>query len=263
MPSLQANGISIHYDLGGGGPPVVLVSGLSYGLWTWRWVLPPLRETVQAVSFDNRGVDGTDKPEGPYTTALMAADLLGLMDALELPPATVVGHSLGGFIAQEAALARPDRVRKLVLVASSFGGPRCVPPAAEALRAMTDRTAGARALAERALSVNSAPGFAERCPEIAAAYFAYRERLGMTPGSYQAQLHAGVGHDSEARVGALRMPVLILQGDLDLVVPPQNAELLASRIPQARVEWLKGAGHMLPLERPQEMAELLAAFATA
>jgi pimeloyl-ACP methyl ester carboxylesterase len=242
---------------------VVLVSGISYGLWIWRWVRPHLEPRVRAVTFDNRGVDGTDKPAGPYTTAMMAEDVLGLMDALGLPAATLVGHSLGGMVAQEVALARPDRVTGLALVGTSFGGPQCEPPTPAALKVLMDRTGDPRAVAERALGVNSAPGFAERCPEIVAEYFRYRERLGMTPESYQGQLQAGLRHDSQARLGALKMPVLILHGELDQVMPFRNAELLAARIPHARVERFAGAGHMLPLERPPELAEQIASFARA
>ncbi|HZN93203.1 MAG TPA: alpha/beta hydrolase, partial [Myxococcales bacterium] len=194
MPDIAANGIRIHYEDEGEGPPVVLVSGLSYGSWTWRWVAPLLTPAHRVIRLDNRGVDGTDKPLGPYTTAVMAQDILGLMDALQLPPCALVGLSLGGFIAQEAALARPDRVERLVLMATNFGGSKAIPPAPAALEAMTNREGGARAVAERALKVNASPGFAERHPDRAEAYFRYRDRVGMTADSYRAQFLAGIAH---------------------------------------------------------------------
>src|SRR4051812_19248223 len=103
MPDVTTNGIKIHYeDEGRGGPPVVLVTGIAYGLWSWYWVAPLLSKDRRVIRMDNRGVDGSDKPPGPYTTAQMAQDLLGLLDALDLPPCHLVGMSLGGFIAQEA-----------------------------------------------------------------------------------------------------------------------------------------------------------------
>jgi len=264
MPCVTANGIRLHYEVAGEGPPVVLVSGLSYGLWTWRWVAPLLAARgLQVVSVDNRGVDGSEQPPGPYTTALMGQDMLGLLDALRLPPCALVGLSLGGFVVQEAALARPDRVGRLVLMATSFGGPSCLPPTREALEAMTKREGGARAVAERGLRVNTSPGFADRHPDRAEAYFRYRERVGMTGESYQAQLMAGVTHDSRARLPALEMPVLILQGDQDLVVPPGNAALLKACVPRAEVRMLPGAGHLLPMERPEEVAEAVGYFLSA
>ena len=263
MPEATSNGIRIHYEDEGEGPPVVLVSGLSYGTWTWRWVAPLLATSHRVISLDNRGVDGSDKPPGPYTTALMAQDLLGLLDALQVPPCGLLGLSLGGFIVQEAALARPDRVERLVLMATSFGGRKALPPTPAALESMTNREGGARAVAERALKVNASAGFAERHPDRAEAYFAYRERVGMTADSYRSQLMAGVGHDAEARVSGLKMPVLILQGDQDLVVPPGNAELLKARIPHAEVKLFQGAGHLLPMERPEEVADAVRYFLSA
>ncbi|HYV49852.1 MAG TPA: alpha/beta hydrolase [Myxococcaceae bacterium] len=263
MPEVSANGIRIHYQDEGEGPPVVLVSGLSYGAWTWRWVAPLLASTHRVIRLDNRGVDGSDQPPGPYTTALMAQDLLGVMEALQLPPCGLVGISLGGFIVQEAALARPDRVARLVLMATSFGGPKSLPPTPAALEAMTNREGGARAVAERSLKVNASAGFAERHPDRAEEYFRYRDKVGMTGDSYRAQLLAGATHDAEARVSGLKMPVLILQGDQDLVIPPGNAELLKARISQAEVKMLPGAGHLLPMERPEEVAEAMHYFLSA
>lgn len=263
MPDVTANGIRIHYEDDGRGPPVVLVSGLSYGTWTWRWVAPLLAPTHRVICLDNRGVDGSDKPPGPYTTALMAQDLLGLLDALQLPACGLVGLSLGGFIAQEAALARPDRVAKLVLMATNFGGPKALPPTPAAMEAMTNREGGARAVAERALKVNASAGFAGRHPDRAEEYFRYREHVGMTADSYRAQLLAGATHDAQARVSGLKMPVLILQGDQDLVVPPENAALLKARIPQAQVRMVEGAGHLLPVERPEEVADAIRYFLSA
>jgi pimeloyl-ACP methyl ester carboxylesterase len=260
MPQAIANGIRIHYEVEGAGPPVVLVSGLSYGTWTWRWVAPLLARTHRVVSLDNRGVDGSEKPPGPYSTPMMAQDLLGLMDALELPACGLVGLSLGGFVVQEAALARPDQVARLVLMGTSFGGPKSIPPTPAALESMTKREGGARATAERALKVNVSQGFAERHPDRAAEYFRYREQVGMTADSYRAQLMAGVGHDAEARVSNLKMPVLILQGDQDMVVPPGNAALLKERLPRAEVKMFPGAGHLLPMERPEEVAEAIRDF---
>lgn len=262
MPEVQANGIRIHYQDEGAGPPVVLVSGLSYGMWAWRWVAPLLARSFRVVRLDNRGIDGSEKPPGPYSTQLMAEDVLGLMDALRLPPCTLVGLSLGGMISQEVALARPERVERLVLMGTHHGGKNIVPLTPAALEVLMNRTGTPRELAERALKVNMDPGFAGRAPDRLEEYFRYRERLGMTAESYQAQLAAGIGHDAEARLSGLRMPVLIVHGDQDLVVPPGNAELLKKGIPHAQLKLLPGAGHILPVERPEAIADLLATFAS-
>ena len=107
MPTVEANGITVYYEISGKGEPLLLIAGLGYGLWQWHKMIPGLAEDFQVVAFDNRGAGHSDKPAGPYTVQMLGADTAGLLDALNLRDVTVMGHSMGGFVAQELALARP------------------------------------------------------------------------------------------------------------------------------------------------------------
>ncbi|MGH2651396.1 MAG: alpha/beta fold hydrolase, partial [Actinomycetota bacterium] len=119
MATTVANGITINYEVhGSAGDWVVLVMGWGYGLWGWEPVVPALAERFRVIVFDNRGVGGTDKPPGPYTGEMMAGDVLGLVDALEIDRAHLVGTSGGGFYVMEAAVTKPDRVGRLVVASS-------------------------------------------------------------------------------------------------------------------------------------------------
>lgn len=253
--ALLPNGINLYYELHGRGEPLVLIPGLGYDGWMWHRMIPGLAARYQVIRIDNRGVGQSDIPAGPYTAQMLAADIVGLLDALGLPKAHIMGHSMGGFIAQALVLDYPDRVDKLILSATNFGGPRHVPISAEAMVVLTDMSGDPIERLRRGIAVSCAPGFVEANAEFVEQWVAWRVAHPIDPTGYQAQLAIGLGLISEAtafehRLAAVTAPTLILFGAEDKVVPPANAPLLANRIPAARVEILPNAGHFFPFETP-------------
>ncbi len=115
--------VKIAWESRGEGPPLLLIQGLGYGRWSWEPIVPGLAARHQVVFFDNRGIGESDKPKGPYTAAQMAGDALQVMDEAGIERAHVLGASLGGMIAQELAVAAPERVDRLVLACTTPGGP--------------------------------------------------------------------------------------------------------------------------------------------
>jgi 3-oxoadipate enol-lactonase len=109
MPKVKANGIEIYYETTGSGKTLVLISGLGYPLWQWHKMVPYLAKHFQVITLDNRGVGQSDKPAGPYSAQMLAADTAGLLDALGIERAAIMGHSMGGFIAQAIALDFPRK----------------------------------------------------------------------------------------------------------------------------------------------------------
>ena len=125
---LARNGpVAVAYDLRGRGSPLVLIQGVGVGRWGWEPVADRLARRFQVITIDNRGIGASDTPPGHYSTRAMADDVLAVLDHAGIRQASVVGTSLGGMIAQELALAHPERVDKLVLVATIPGGPRSRP----------------------------------------------------------------------------------------------------------------------------------------
>jgi len=123
MPTLQVNDIAIYYKIKGNGYPFVLIRGLSSSLDSWpTHSIEEFSKIFKTILFDNRGAGRTSIPKGKYSSQLMASDTIGLMDALNIKKAHVLGYSMGGCIAQEIAINYPKRVSKLVL-ASSWSGP--------------------------------------------------------------------------------------------------------------------------------------------
>ncbi|MBN1178206.1 MAG: alpha/beta fold hydrolase [Anaerolineae bacterium] len=265
MPNVHTNGIDLYYEVTGSGEPLVLIAGLGYGLWMWHKMVPGLARHFQVIAFDNRGAGQSSKPDGSYSAPMMAADTAGLIDALGLRGAAVMGHSMGGFIAQQLVLDRPDLVGKLILSATNFGGPHHVPVTPEAMAVILDRSGDPIDVVKRGIAVACAPGFIDAHPELVEELVAYRLTGPVPPAQYQAQTAVGIGLMSEAacfehRLKDVTAPTLILFGEHDKVVPPANAELLAQQIPGSRIVILPGAGHMFPIEAPEAAVEAITAF---
>ncbi len=265
MPKARANDIDIYYEVHGAGDPLVLISGLGYDHWMWHRMAPGLAEHFQVIVFDNRGVGKTDKPTGPYTAQMLADDAAGLMEALGLSSAAVMGHSMGGFVAQALVLSRPEMVSKLILSATNFGGPRHIPVTPEALAVLTDMESDPIERLRRGIVISTAPGFAEANPDLIETWLEYRVQNPILPAPYQAQLAIGLALMAEEacfehRLKNVQAPTLILFGEHDKVVPPGNAELLDKEIPNSTVEILPNAGHFFPLEVPDEAAAVIVEF---
>ncbi|PWB76496.1 MAG: alpha/beta hydrolase [Anaerolineales bacterium] len=265
MPRKTSNGIELYYEIHGEGMPLVLISGLGYSNWQWHRMVPFLAEHFQVITFDNRGVGQSDKPAGPYSAHLLAADTVGLLDALNIGKAIVAGHSMGGFIAQSIALDYPQRVEKLILCSTNFGGPNHVPVTPEAMKVLTDVTSDPLTRFKNGLVVSTAPGWAEKNPEMIEEWVKWRVANPIEPVHYQAQLAIGLALMPEAaafenKLPNISVPTLILFGEHDKVVPKANADLLAKQISRSQKRILPDAGHFFPIEVPEETSRVIIDF---
>jgi pimeloyl-ACP methyl ester carboxylesterase len=256
MPTVNVNSITLAYETHGSGAPLVLISGIGYDRWEWHKMVPGLAEHFTVIVFDNRGVGQTDKPAGPYTAQLLADDTAGLIQALGYERTHVMGHSMGGFIAQALALGHPDKIDKLILASTNFGGPHHIPIMLEAMAVLTDVKSDPVTRCKNGLSVSTAPGYAENNPEMIENWLAWRVQNPIDPAAYQAQLAIGLGLLSaetcfERNLKNITASTLILFGAHDKVVPPGNVELLAHEIPNSSIEILPDAGHFFPIETPE------------
>lgn len=257
MPKVETNGINISYQVHGRGHPLLLITGVGYCSWFCHKIVPDLAEHFQVITFDNRGAGDSDKPAGPYTVPVMAADTAGLLDQLGVSNTYVFGHSLGGFIAQELAVSRPDLVGKLILASTNHGGQNVIPITPEALEVMTKREGNLFELVRRGIAIATAPGFSQKQPGVEKELVDYRFTNPVPPEQYQAQVMAGAGmagfsHEEVIkRMKSIQVPVLILFGEHDKVVPPENARLMKEKLPNATVKILPDSGHMFPIEDPQ------------
>lgn len=265
MPKIEANGINIEYEIEGQGDPLLLIGGLGYSRWMWHKMVPGLAEHFQVISFDNRGVGGTDAPKGPYNAQLLADDTAALLRGLGIEKTAVMGHSMGGFVAQALALSQPELVSKLILSATNYGGPNHIRITQEALLVLMDSRGDPIERLRRGIQVSTAAGFAESHPEFLDEWVAYRAAHPIDPAAYEAQLAIGLGLMSEEasfenKLARIEAPTLILFGEEDKVVPPGNATLLAQKLRNHQIEILPGAGHFFPFETPDTAVAAVTEF---
>ncbi len=259
MSSARVNGITLHYERTGRGPAVVLLSGLGADGHFWYRQVPALAARFQVITVDNRGAGRSEAPDVPYTLRMMADDVVELLDAMKLRAAHVVGASMGGFIAQEFALAYPDRVDRLVLCCTSPGGPASAPIPDETLQVLRHRTGDPEQDLRTFLALQFATDYPVTHTRDIDAYVAWRVAHPQPGYAYQRQLAAATAHDAAGRLQALRGPVLVLHGTQDRVVPAANAHLLVSTIPGARLHLFQG-GHLFLWEHADEANRLIMEF---
>jgi pimeloyl-ACP methyl ester carboxylesterase len=265
MPKLQVGEHELHYERGGSGEPLLMIQGMSGTHVAWgEPFLAPLRESFDVIAFDNRGIGLSGPIDGPFTILEMAEDAAGVLDQLGIESAHVVGISMGGMIAQDLALAHPERLRSLTLGCTYCGGTGSqMMPEENARKLMEGMASGDRDKAIRAsYEVNLSPAF--RSDE--SRFAAFNEMATSVPAAretIQLQVQAIFGHDTSARLGEISTPTLIVHGTEDGVLPYPNAEQIASLMPAARLETLQGVGHMFWWEQPERSAELIREHALA
>jgi pimeloyl-ACP methyl ester carboxylesterase len=250
MPFAVNHGNRIYWEEHGEGEPILLIMGLGYTLDMWHRTAPLLSRHYRTILFDNRGVGRSDCPPGPYSISDMAADAEAVVDAAGCDRVHVFGVSMGGMIAQEFALAHPDRVKSLILGCTAAGGPEAVRAEPEVTAALAARAAMAPEEVDEALVAfiydESTPR--ERIDED----LEIRRRTFPKPESFLAQVAGIMAFESYSRLSGLDVPTLVIHGANDRLVPPGNGELIAKRIPGARLVLLKNASHIFITDQELE-----------
>jgi 3-oxoadipate enol-lactonase len=260
---IEVQDIVLDYERSGEGPPLLLIMGMSGTALHWgEPFLAELRRDFEVIAYDHRGVGASSRLEGSLTIAQLARDAAGLLDALGIASAHVLGISMGGMVAQELVLARPDLVRTLTLGCTYCGGPGSSLTAPDVFQRLAEpMMAGDREGSLRAgWEINVSPQMA-RDPEARERFMQIATARAVAVPVIMAQLQAIAGHDTSARLGTVTTPTLVMHGTEDLLLAPENGRLIASLVPDARLEIFDGVGHLFFWEQPQRAAELLRAHA--
>ncbi len=255
----------LSYALAGptGAPAVVFVNGLGGLRQSWFSQVRALAGSHQVLTYDGRGIGGSECGGVPFHIPDLAADLLALLDHLALERALLVGISMGGRVVQSLALRRPERVSGLVLVATSCGGPSETAAAPGALAALRDSAAlDAGAWLQRTARVIFGARFVEENQRYLAAFAQGRAARPIDHELLERYWNANEGFDVEDRLPDLACPTLVIHGADDRLNPVQNSELIARLIPHARLEILDHLGHSPHIEDPGVFNALLVEFVT-
>ena len=259
MTVIAVGEIELDYERTGAGPPLLLIMGMSGTALHWdEPFLEQLRSDFDVIAYDHRGVGASTRLDAPVTIREMAADAAALLEALQVDSAHVMGISMGGMIAQELALARPERVNTLTLGCTYCGGEGSSLTSQAVLQRLTEAmVSGER---ERALRVGFEVNVSAAYAADDAAYERFLQianRRAVAVPVVLAQMQACLAHDTNARLSELAMPTLVMHGTEDQLLPVDNGRLIASRVPGSRLEIFDGAGHLFFWEQPQRSAELL------
>jgi pimeloyl-ACP methyl ester carboxylesterase len=255
------DGVSIYYEVDGSGEPLVLIEGLGYA--NWMWVKQrSLSKYVKLIIYDNRGVGYSSKPDRPYTMDDFADDLEDLLNYLSIGKAFLWGVSMGGMIAMYFTYKNPDRVRGLILGETNFGI-KSVPPSKEALEILMQPPKSGldkrEMLIERMRVAFSREYFNKHRDEIE--YLVnLRIRFEEDPKAYNNQLAAVLSFDFKDKLPSIRVPTLIVTGDEDYVVNPQNSYIMNQSIPNSKLIILRGAGHLAIIERAEDYNKVVLNF---
>jgi 3-oxoadipate enol-lactonase len=251
-------GADIFWEAGGQGPAMLLIMGLSFTHDMWYRIRPALEQRFRVIVFDNRGMGRSSVPDGPYSIAQMARDARSVLRAAGEDSAHVVGASMGGMIAQELALLFPDCVRSLVLGCTAARGFLRHLPEFRFLPNLNCWTSKDRGHRERAV----VPMLYASGTEQARIQEDIQKRLGCgwSGQAFLRQFAAILRWSSLRRLSKLRVPTLVVHGDEDRLIPPANGRVLASRIPGAEFQMIRGAGHVLTTDQPDACIELCTDF---
>ena len=257
MAFFENQGARIYWDEQGKGDPVLLIMGLGYPSYLWHRTRPALKERYRTIALDNRGSGQSDAPPGPYPIALMAADAAAAMDAAGVESAHVFGLSMGGMIAQEFALQYPARVRSLILGCTAPGGPNAVRAEKKVTEILMARDMGPEeaARAMRPYVYDGATPL-ERIEED----LAIRRQWFPRPEAYMAQLQGIFAWEAYSRLHKIAAPTLVIHGQADQLVPAGNGELIAARIPGAKLVMLQRASHIFTTDQPEASQQAIMSF---
>ncbi len=248
MPRALINGINTYYEVHGSGPPLILLQGLAGEHRAWVFQIPCFKRHFQVFVIDSRGIGGTERSREPFTVQHLASDVICFMDSMAIRNAHILGLSMGGLIAQELALSYPGRVNKLIL-GSTF-------TSADSLKE------GHRSTGDLSMEPSDYTGLGRQQLIgllISKAFNRplYREPIRLLSrvprrldsSSYFDQIYAAAGYDSALRLHLIKSPTLVITGAADRIVPPENSDFIAKRIPGAKLVKIKDGSHALFMEK--------------
>jgi 3-oxoadipate enol-lactonase/4-carboxymuconolactone decarboxylase len=256
MPFATRDGIRLYWKLDGAAeaPPLVLLNSIGTDMALWDATLPGLLRTFRLLRIDTRGHGASDAPDGDYDLAMLANDVVAIMDAAAIERAAIAGVSLGGMIAMQLALDHPGRISALALICTSAA----MDAAAWRARLETVRTQGTAAIAEMAVGRFLSAPFAAQHPEIA-------DGMKRAIAAQAAAGYAGAGaaiRDMALadRIATIAVPTLVVSGDADVSTPYDgHGDRLVAAIPDAQHVALASA-HLPPIEAPDALAAALRGF---
>ncbi|QZZ20962.1 alpha/beta fold hydrolase [Leptothermofonsia sichuanensis E412] len=249
MPKIRVGDLNVNYQIQGTGEPLLLIIGLSFSLLDWGTVLPDLlAQHYKVILFDNRDAGETSRSPHPYTIAQMADDAANLLDVLGESKAHIFGVSMGGMIAQHFALNHANKLDKLILGCTAAGG------------TCSEFGDVSGLLTGNLLDLLFTPAFIQSHQSDLTTFLQTTSPFHSQGPALQRQFQAMSTHDTCHLLSKITAPTLVITGDRDPVIPPQNSDLLAQKIPGARQVTITNASHGFCFSHPDDTATAVINF---
>jgi pimeloyl-ACP methyl ester carboxylesterase len=244
MPLARLNDINISYQVEGQGEPLVMIMGFTAGRIGWMPQIRFFKKYYRVITFDNRGAGKSDKPPGPYSTRMMADDTVKLIDLLGIETAHIMGLSMGGMIAQELSINYPQRVMKLVLACTYARQDETSGDTLEQAKFL-QLTPEKKVSAMIGLAFNK-PLYRFTFGLLARVQTRFREASGRV--GIEEQSEACLKHNTLERLSSITAPTLVIVGTGDRIIKPVSSEVIAGKIPNAKLVRVEGASHYFSFE---------------
>jgi len=261
MPKLKVNDVEIYYEVHGKGDPFVLIMGLRRNAEWWYGQIPALSKHFKILVFDNRGAGRSDKPKMDYSIRLFADDTAELMKSLNIKRAHVLGVSMGGYIAQELAINYPGMVRSLVLGCTSAGGERALLMSPERMKKfIANEGLTPEQILQKDMDIYFSDKFIKDHPVKIKEFIEISLRYYQPPDAFERQFAACLKHDTINRLNRVHVPTLIISGDDDPLVPPENSRILGELMPHAELKYFHGCRHCFFIEEADQFNQRVLSF---
>lgn len=258
MEKIFANGINICYESNGEGFPLIGLTGKDSNMDWWNPAIKAaLSERNRFIMLDHRGTGRSDAPTEAYEISDMAKDVIGLMDALDIEKAHILGQSMGGMIAQELAIENPSRVSKLILCSTTCGVKR-VPPSFRMIKWLMQKKSTFSP--ENTLNMLYSKSYIQEHPDLIASLVERMQISPSNPRSMEIHHEASKNFDSYHRLGQISAPTLIIHGEDDWVFSPKHAKVLNRLIPNSKLILFPHAGHGVFSQEQSKVLEEIYSF---
>lgn len=261
MPKVKLNDISLYYEVCGEGVPLLLIGGLGSDSASWLGAVNEFSPHFKAIIFDNRGCGRSDIEDGECTVRKMAEDAIKLLDFLKIEKAHVLGHSMGGYIAQEIAINYPDRVDKLILESTAPVSSKKDNILLEDIYNQLKREGHSESWFKRWAALLFSPrlitdsSFVDLFVKNSMKHPYLQKAEG-----FKSQIDAIASFDTHKGIAAIKAKTLILEGENDILITPEEARTLAENIPGSVFKLLDGVAHCIHIENPKLFIDIVIEF---
>jgi pimeloyl-ACP methyl ester carboxylesterase len=257
---IHVGDIDMAYKIFGNGSPILLINGYSAPLDFWDpTLLEKLASNHTVITFDNRGIGNTTSGDKQFSIPQFAEDTSGLMEALKIDKADIMGWSMGGMIAQEVALSNPEKVDKLIIYASICGGNQSVAPSPEVLKIFSNQSGSMTERLQSFLPLLFPEEWREKNPNLIQDLPKSAEISPITTLNLQTEAITKWGGTCN-RLSSIPQPTMVLVGTDDVLTVPANSILIAEKIPAAWLVQIKGGGHAMMMQYPDKFSNIVDTF---